>query len=1428
MPSPRHSARPTSPTPTVLTTDADAATAWEQGAVIEDWAPFYFPSKTLFAELKAAAEAVVPQAAWRAHVSAADKEGRKPEKPEDVDDYMLRRNLTLGRRLHRLNCFIVSRLTPSLEVEIEEVRYTDGLKKKSFAVGDEGGDEPLVSFAPGASLNAGGGSFHFGSFRDQDHHPAAHASSSKTVEGGESGNPNGDDQLPPAADSAAPSPSARRSGRSRAASMCVAPSDAGDIHDRLRQLRETRAAEALAAQTASLHLIIPHAHLDEAVSAHEGSPRADGAPQAVDSPDTFGKRGMRRVASRGEVSLFAAATPDAPALRIDPPPALMPSASENTEAPPSATAAGLTRPPSTAKCNRTESGSRKGHHAHFNLDTVDSSSGATTPSTKPPWLSPEVQGLSTDRSDDNEFEFTRGPSIDIRSPTHQQQQANRRSGQDGNDGQGFVTNDSFAAFGHLSASGNPGGLMTSFSAMPVESQEQQLLEAVHAMLAFNEDLSERLREHVGQVSEFYQRTTAMVSGCAAACIEHLKQAESLSKRERAQVEKTVHQTAYNLAMLQEFCDHNFVAIHRFLKDLGGASFQRIEIGSSLMSQPFFMTRQNSSIAQLRELLIEYYTDFMCDGDRPEADARIARFADPDDGLDASGGALRLDRASQAAVAGLIVGTILALGTAVLFLFVGEQFLLKHVENGEHAAYLFSVSGVPILFALLFTANVAVWERYRINFAFSFHLHPFKHFTSVSVLIHNGIMAIVWLACAFFFLRAAAIEFAELEAARALDALAHCSATVTSAQASGNCSAIGPNDTTVLHARTVGLLLQGTVNRDNKEPLVPAYLFAYLVFPLALIVFIAGRVMKRVSGQPGFLLPAVGRLLATPYFSVSFTDFFVCEQLVSLADVFFEWTWLWCAFDTTGDATSSHYCREGRKFYICAIAMLPAWWRTLQSLRRFKDNPTQRSFYPHLLNATKYFISLVRMGIQVWFAIEFRGEALESGRETADGDTVVVGHNEDRRIASLVLFCVAYFIETIVKMGYEIWVEYGVMRCSSRNFLLRDTILFPRAMYYPCMIANFVIRWLWILKLLITKIWNDDDPQWAFPVFAVLEVLRRIMWNWFRVEYDQVDNTENYKAVQIAPLQSIRHASASVDWQLTQEDVERQFGPTTRSAGSPTKSPTATFNASQTAMAASTAAARHQDDTGTMARERTLDSVTDAPAPVRRPSSLVAAGPKIVTTKVAAFFHELPESERLEVLRTILPPSEFEEEVATTTTPPASDTTPRAQVSGNHKHHVNTMFRVLRGATGNTRLPATLLFNALHEEDKVRALLLRVGRDRTLDEYHAHVQRLKRLEVASATEVAPPRVVRRQSSALGQLSNNGRRGSDVDRAEGASPSSLRAPFGSGSERKDVFVPTPGSQAEEDDGRSGTNIGVPPAIVVSGTPTARGSSEDTPVA
>lgn len=94
------------------------------------------------------------------------------------------------------------------------------------------------------------------------------------------------------------------------------------------------------------------------------------------------------------------------------------------------------------------------------------------------------------------------------------------------------------------------------------------------------------------------------------------------------------------------------------------------------------------------------------------------------------------------------------------------------------------------------------------------------------------------------------------------------------------------------------------------------------------------------------------MIAAPFFFVTFADFWLADQLNSLATALLDFEFLLCFYFTNGnwlEARTTDLCLND--FYLRPIvAALPAWFRFAQCLRRYRDS---KEAFPHLVNAGKY-------------------------------------------------------------------------------------------------------------------------------------------------------------------------------------------------------------------------------------------------------------------------------------------------------------------------------------------------------------------------------------------------------------------------------------------------------------------------------------------
>jgi len=69
------------------------------------------------------------------------------------------------------------------------------------------------------------------------------------------------------------------------------------------------------------------------------------------------------------------------------------------------------------------------------------------------------------------------------------------------------------------------------------------------------------------------------------------------------------------------------------------------------------------------------------------------------------------------------------------------------------------------------------------------------------------------------------------------------------------------------------------------------------------------------------------------------------------------------------------------------------------------------------------------------------------------------------------------------------------------------------LYYVAMVLNVMIRFVWIIYVP----GGSFNSQLLSVVAASLEMLRRILWNFFRVENEHIGNADQYRVTREIPL-----------------------------------------------------------------------------------------------------------------------------------------------------------------------------------------------------------------------------------------------------------------------------------------------------------------------
>ncbi|KAG1816904.1 EXS family-domain-containing protein [Suillus variegatus] len=172
----------------------------------------------------------------------------------------------------------------------------------------------------------------------------------------------------------------------------------------------------------------------------------------------------------------------------------------------------------------------------------------------------------------------------------------------------------------------------------------------------------------------------------------------------------------------------------------------------------------------------------------------------------------------------------------------------------------------------------------------------------------------------------------------------------------------------------------------------------------------------------------------------------------------------------------------------ALAMLPFLVRFVQSIRRYRDSklPT------HLINAGKY-----GMGIVYYFCYYL----WRRDGESDDG-------------ASFVMWCLAAVVYSLYGCAWDFAMDWSICKPRAKYPLLRRDLVYTSQipLYYVALVMNLVIRFLWVFYI----------PGWSYFnlrtfICSLLEMIRRIVWNFYRLENEHLGNMDQYRITRECPL-----------------------------------------------------------------------------------------------------------------------------------------------------------------------------------------------------------------------------------------------------------------------------------------------------------------------
>ncbi|KAK4481586.1 hypothetical protein RD792_012488 [Penstemon davidsonii] len=240
----------------------------------------------------------------------------------------------------------------------------------------------------------------------------------------------------------------------------------------------------------------------------------------------------------------------------------------------------------------------------------------------------------------------------------------------------------------------------------------------------------------------------------------------------------------------------------------------------------------------------------------------------------------------------------------------------------------------------------------------------------------------------------------------------------------------------------------------------------------------------------FLLTCLFHGVLAPLYKVTLPDFFLADQLTSQVQAIRSLEFYICYYGWGDFKHRVNNCSSNDVFntFSFIVAGIPYLWRFMQCLRRmFEERDIMQGY-----NGLKYFLTIVAVCTRT--AYNLNGSV--SWRCTAWTTSIVV-----------TIFCTYW----------DIVIDWGLFQKNSRNRFLRDKLLVQnKNVYYVAMVMNVLFRLAWMQTVMNFTIFSLHR-QAMITLVASLEIIRRGIWNFFRLENEHLNNVGKHRAFKSVPL-----------------------------------------------------------------------------------------------------------------------------------------------------------------------------------------------------------------------------------------------------------------------------------------------------------------------
>jgi hypothetical protein len=284
-----------------------------------------------------------------------------------------------------------------------------------------------------------------------------------------------------------------------------------------------------------------------------------------------------------------------------------------------------------------------------------------------------------------------------------------------------------------------------------------------------------------------------------------------------------------------------------------------------------------------------------------------------------------------------------------------------------------------------------------------------------------------------------------------------------------------------------LLLKLRFTAIGRIPVPDTAIDYVLLVPWAFFFFVM-LLPCRVCGLEGrvMLLTVLARAFFSPFFHSMFAANWLTDQLISLLSPFKDFYYTICFY-----SKAKTFCQAQLNFL--PNLFLGVLFSTLRILQCMRSGYDHGGYFltPHFFNSIKYLVNIVT---QVF--------------------SFLYSSNADF-LGPWIFFAA---VNTVYSFVWDIRFDWDLLQLNSRRPLLRDELIYRSCLYYFIIVANLLLRFVWVLSISpeIVEAFNLA-PVFFSMLVAALELIRRSLWNFLRVEKEHLANCRSFNAIVLEPF-----------------------------------------------------------------------------------------------------------------------------------------------------------------------------------------------------------------------------------------------------------------------------------------------------------------------